>query len=110
MRTLMTRATSGSVAVLIAQGLTNRQPEDKRKTTMFRKLILSAVLSTATMTGFAATEAQARPPIAHNHRFEVMVECGRRWENRGTFANRFEAERIAERLRCEGFRVQVREC
>ena len=76
---------------------------------MFRKLLLSAVLATATLTGFAATNAEARPPVYH-HRFEVIVECGHRWENRGSFGNRFEAERVAERLRHEGFRVQVREC
>jgi|GEM_PF-4261629 len=74
---------------------------------MLRKLILSAGLAAITLTGFAATEAQASP-IAYRHRFEVLVECGRHWENRGIFHNRFEAERVAQRLRNEGFRVQVR--
>lgn len=75
---------------------------------MLRKLILSAGLAAIALTGFAATEAQASP-IEHRHRFEVLVERGRHWEKRGVFHNRHEAERVAERLRFEGFRVLVRE-
>jgi hypothetical protein len=76
---------------------------------MFRKLILSAVLATGAVAGLTATAATAdAAPFGHYRRFEVLVECGHRWENRGTFRNRGEAERVAERLRHEGFRVQVR--
>jgi hypothetical protein len=76
---------------------------------MFRKLILSAVMATATVTGLALTPtvADAHPPVVC-HRFEVLVLRGHRWENRGTFCDRFEAERVAHRLRHEGFRVDVR--
>ncbi len=76
---------------------------------MFRKMILSAVLATATLTGFAASNADAHPPVEFHHRFEVLVRCGYGWENRGTFGDRFEAERRAEHLRHEGFRVEIRE-
>jgi hypothetical protein len=77
---------------------------------MIRKLILSAVLATGTVLGLTAT-ADAHPPTDfHRHRFEVLVECGHRWEVRGNYVNRFEAERAARHLRHEGLRVQIREC
>jgi hypothetical protein len=83
---------------------------------MFRKLILSAVLATAAITGVAAATSTAdAAPFDHGrdfHRrqFEVLVECGHRWENRGTFRDRQDAERAAGRLRHEGFRVEIKEC
>jgi hypothetical protein len=80
---------------------------------MIRKLILSAVLAAGTTAGMVATAstADAHPPADfHRHRFEVFVECGHRWEVRGNYLNRFEAERAARHLRHEGLRVQVREC
>ncbi len=78
---------------------------------MIRKLILSAVIATGTVTGLtmSASNADARPPVEFHRRFEVIVECGHRWENRGTFRDRFEAERVAQRLRHDGFRVEIRE-
>jgi hypothetical protein len=79
---------------------------------MFRKLILSAVMATGTVTGLALTPtaAEANPLVGYRqHRFEVLVHRGYRWENRGVFHNRFEAERVANRLRHEGFRVDIRE-
>ena len=76
---------------------------------MFRKLILSAVLATGTVAGLTATASTAdAAPFGHYRRFEVLVERGHCWENRGTFRDRFEAERVAQHLRREGFRVQVR--
>ena len=77
---------------------------------MIRKLILSAVLATGTIAGLATTTqvADAHPPAFH-HRFEVLVECGHRWEPRGSFPDHFEAERLANHLRHEGFRVEIRE-
>jgi hypothetical protein len=77
---------------------------------MIRKLILSAVLATGTITGLttSAQTADARPPV-FRHRFEVLVEYGHRWEPRGSYATRFEAERTARHLRHEGFRVEIRE-
>ena len=79
---------------------------------MIRKLILSAVLATGAVTGMTATasNADAHPPIEHHRWFEVLVECGHRWENRGTYRDRFDAEREARHLRHEGFRVEIREC
>jgi hypothetical protein len=80
---------------------------------MFRKLILSAVLATGTMTGLTLTpgSADAHPPIRHHfERFEVLYSRGGCWLNGGTFFSRFEADRAAEHLRCQGFRVEVRGC
>jgi hypothetical protein len=80
---------------------------------MFRKLILSAVLATGTVTALSMTSgvADARPPIEHRfHRFEVLYRRGACWENGGVFCYRFEAERAAERLRCQGFLVEIRGC
>jgi hypothetical protein len=80
---------------------------------MFRKLILSAVLATSTVTGLALTPtaADAHPPIMHRfERFEVIYLRGVCWENGGVYRNRFEAERAAEQLRCHGFRVEIRGC
>ena len=79
---------------------------------MFRKLILSAVLTAGTVTGLTATPAtaDARPPAAFHHHFEVLVHCGHGWEVRGSYRDRWEAERAAQHLRHEGFRVEIREC
>jgi hypothetical protein len=82
---------------------------------MIRKLILSAVVATGTLTGLtaSASSAEAAPPVPaipfHRH-FEVLVECGHRWEVRGSYYDRHRAERVARHLRHEGFRVQIREC
>jgi hypothetical protein len=78
---------------------------------MFRKLILSAVVSTATLAGFAAPDASAHERVDYHHyrRFEVVVWERHGWENRGVFDERWEAERRAEHLRHEGFRVEIRE-
>jgi len=79
---------------------------------MIRKLILSAVIATGTITGLTMTpsSADAAPPLAFHHRFEVLVQCGRQWENRGSYNNRFEAMRAARHLRHQGLRVEIREC
>ena len=85
---------------------------------MIRKLILSAVLATGAVAGLTMTPttAAAAAPFDrgrdryHRHQFEVLVECGHQWENRGTYCDRFEAQRAARHLRHEGFRVQIREC
>jgi hypothetical protein len=76
---------------------------------MIRKLILSAVLAAGAVAGLTATPASADAADFHHRRFEVLVERGHRWENRGTYQNRFDAERAARRLRHEGFRVEIRE-
>jgi cell division septation protein DedD len=77
---------------------------------MFRKLILSAVLAGATLVGLDATAATAdAAPLAYHRRFEVLAERHGHWANRGSFRNRWEAERVANRLRHEGFRVQIRQ-
>ncbi len=84
---------------------------------MFRQLILSAVLTTATLTGLALTPAaaDARPPVEyHRHdrhgRFEVFyLECGR-WENYGGYRDRDDAERAAHQLRHRGYAVKIERC
>ena len=87
---------------------------------MIRKLILSAVIATATLTGLSMTPTTAEAADRdrgrehdrdfHRRQFEVLVKCGHRWENRGTYRDRFDAERAARHLRREGFRVEIREC
>ena len=83
---------------------------------MFRKLILSAVLAAGAIAGVTATSATAdaapfdRGRDFHRRQFEVLVECGHRWENRGTFRDRQDAERAAHRIQREGFRVEIKEC
>ncbi|QJW99938.1 hypothetical protein [Frigoriglobus tundricola] len=77
---------------------------------MIRKLVLSAVIATATLTGLSLTPTAAEAAAPLHRRFEVLVECGRCWEVRGVYHNRFEAERAAHHFRHEGFRVQIREC
>jgi len=81
---------------------------------MIRKLILSAVVATGTLTGLTApassAEAAPAPAVPFHHRFEVLVECGHRWEVRGTYYDRHKAERAARHLRHEGFCVTIREC
>ena len=60
----------------------------------FRKLILSAVLATGAIAGVTATSSTAdaapfdRGRDFHRRQYEVLVECGHRWENRGTFRDR----------------------
>jgi hypothetical protein len=77
---------------------------------MFRKLILSAAIATATLTGLAATASTAdAAALGYHRRFEVLAERHGCWENRGTYRHRSEAERVARHLRHEGFRVQIRE-
>ena len=88
---------------------------------MIRKLILSAVIATVTLTGLSmsASTAKAAAPFDkdrgsdrdfHRRQFEVLVECGHRWENRGTYRDRYEAKRAAQRLRHKGFRVEIKKC
>jgi hypothetical protein len=80
---------------------------------MIRKLILSAVIATGTITGLTMTPAtaDAHPPGGYAyHRYEVLVQCGHAWEVRGTYRDRDDAERAAWRLRHEGFVVRVERC
>jgi hypothetical protein len=98
---------------------------------MFRKLILSAVLATGTVTGLTLSPAaaDAHPPAEVRHdrfdrhdqrdhrdrheirqRFEVLYSRGGCWENGGSYADRCDADRAAEHYRCEGCRVEVRPC
>jgi len=80
---------------------------------MFRKLILSAGIATATLCGVLATpdSASADEPIGFfHHRYTVEVRCGHRWESRGTFHSLQDAERAARHLRHQGFAVRVERC
>jgi hypothetical protein len=82
---------------------------------MIRKLILTAALATATLTGLAAAPATAAPLVGHGRpdhfgRFEVLVrECGH-WEKYGTYRDRDGARRAARVLRMRGFDVKVERC
>ncbi len=82
---------------------------------MIRKLILTAALATATLTGLAAVPVNAAPPVGrhrpeHFGRFEVLVrECGH-WNKHGTYRDRDDARRAARTLRMRGFDVKVERC
>jgi hypothetical protein len=84
---------------------------------MFRKLILSAVLTAGAVTGLALTPAtaDAHPPVVvvapsheHHARFEVLVLRRGCWEVCDVFRNRDDARRAASRLRHHGLAVEVR--
>ena len=79
---------------------------------MFRKLLLTALIATGTLAGLNVTAGSAdAAPVEFRHcRYEVLVQCGPRWEVRSIYHNKYEAERAARHLRHEGFRVQIREC
>ena len=78
---------------------------------MFRKALLTGltVLGLALPLSLTAT-ADAHPPIEHRHcSFEVMYGRHHHLRCYGTFHSRAEAERVAHRLRCEGYEVRVEE-
>jgi hypothetical protein len=79
---------------------------------MIRKLILSAVVATGTITGLTLTPAaaDAHPPVVFHHRFEVLVRCGHAWEVRGTYRDLCDAERAARDLRHHGYDVRIERC
>jgi hypothetical protein len=80
---------------------------------MLRKLILSAVLAGGTVTGLSLTPntADAHPPVRRfHHDVEVIYRSGRCWEVYGHYRNRFEADRVAQSLRCRGYAVEIRPC
>ncbi len=89
----------------------NLNTSREKEKAMFRRMILSAILGTGMTAGLTMTPAvaDAHPPVEFHHRFEVMVRCGHAWENRGTYHDRYEAERVAHHLRYEGFVVEIRE-
>lgn len=79
---------------------------------MFRKLILSAVIATATLTGLSATPSTAdasAPTLLPHHRFEVLATRGGEWKSHGVYHLQARAEVVAARLRLEGFRVEIRQ-
>ena len=80
---------------------------------MIRKLILSAVIATATFAGLAAIPAQADaspPAILPHHRFEVLARRDAfDWQSKGTFRLQARAEVLAARLRHQGYKVEIRQ-
>jgi len=93
---------------------------------MIRKMILSAVLATVTMTGLAATASAAHPPIGHDRdrdrdhdrdrdrdhdrhrvRYEVLVRHRGHWDSVGTYRDREDAQRAAWRLQRQGEFVRI---
>lgn len=84
---------------------------------MFRKLLLSGILSVGAIAGLTTTPTSANAherPIRHEHRhherFQVMVLHGRCWDVHATFRNRWEAQREAARLLHCGEIVEIRPC
>ncbi|HEV3438014.1 MAG TPA: hypothetical protein VG122_11685 [Gemmata sp.] len=78
---------------------------------MFRRIILTALLGTGLTAGLTMTPAtaDAHPPIERfHHRFEVVVLRHGCWECYGNYHDRYEADRIAHHLRCEGRAVEIR--
>ena len=77
---------------------------------MIRKLILSAVIAAATITGvsLSATTAEAASPGGFNHdrdrhvRFEVKVHHRGHWDTYGTYGSREEARRVVWMLERQG--------
>jgi hypothetical protein len=79
---------------------------------MFRKLILSAVIAAATLTGLSATASTADagvPTILPHHHFDVMATRGGECKSHGVYHLQARAEVVATRLRLEGFRVEIRQ-
>jgi hypothetical protein len=79
---------------------------------MFRKLLLSAVLTASSLTGLGMTApaADAHPPVVryhHEERFVVLVRHYGHWDPYGTYRERCDADRAAERLRDRGFDVRI---
>jgi hypothetical protein len=84
---------------------------------MFRKLILSAMLTTGAVTDPALTPAtaDAHPPMVvvppthfHHVRFEVLVLRHGCWEVYDVYRDRDDARRAAWRLRHCGLAAEVR--
>src|SRR5262245_60432204 len=78
---------------------------------MIRKLILSAVIATATITctSLSATTAEAAHPgsfkrdrYRHGVRFEVQVRHVGHWDTYGTYHHREEARRVVTMLERQG--------
>jgi len=89
---------------------------------MIRKMILSAVLATVTMTGLASPVAAAQPALGHDRdrdrdrdrdhdrhrvRYEVLVRHRGHWDSVGTYRDREDAQRAAWRLRRQGQDVRI---
>ena len=84
---------------------------------MIRKLIATAIFSTATLTGFAVSPASAsdRIPFGPHYRherdcerYEVLVRHRGHWDVYETFRDRDDARHAAWRLRHRGIEVEVR--
>jgi hypothetical protein len=77
---------------------------------MFRRLMLSAILGTGLMTGMTLTPAtaDAHPPEAFHHDYEVLYRHRGCWEVYRVYRESWEADQAAHRLRHDGFEVDVR--
>ncbi len=76
---------------------------------MIRKIILSAVIATATVAGLTATPStvEAASPGTfdrdrHRVRFEVQVRHRGHWDTYGTYRDRDEARRVVRMLERQG--------
>jgi hypothetical protein len=78
---------------------------------MFRRIFLSAIVGLGLVAGlgFSVGTADAHPPLERfHHRYAVIVLRHGCWEDYGCGYDRFEAERIAHRLRFEGHPAEIR--
>jgi hypothetical protein len=97
----------------IAEGEVQQKHPRRGEKPMLRKLIVTSVLATGTLTGLAVipAAADAHPPVRdYRHGFDVLRRCGWRWEVVGHYFDRWEAERVASRLRHHGEIIEVRPC
>jgi hypothetical protein len=76
---------------------------------MLRKLLLAAVLSATTLTGFGMTPlaADANPADYRCDHFRVIYRHNGYWSTYGVYCDRFNADCAADRLRHDGFEVRV---
>jgi hypothetical protein len=90
---------------------------------MLRRTILTALLGIGLTAGLTMTPANTdahppverfhqrvefRHPVEFHHGVEVVVMRHGCWEWYGTYGDRFEAERVANHLRCDGRAVEIR--
>lgn len=80
---------------------------------MIRKLILTAVVATASLSSLAVVSSQADadpPALLPHHKFEVIAQRDASdWQSKGTFRLHAHAEVLAFRLRHQGYRVEIRQ-
>jgi hypothetical protein len=94
----------------LSRGRPNGTRAPMRRTTVLRKLILSAVVAAGIVTGLCVPPpAEASPPTQPDRYYEVLVLGPQGWESYGAYMIHAEARREAIRLWREEYRVAIRE-